>query len=76
MKLSSNTQCTLKVIAHDAAGNVTETEEITFLITPNVFVQFYMNKPLFFGTLGVAALIMGGLWFVLAKRKKESEENK
>lgn len=73
---SLNDWQTLKVIAHDAAGNVTEAEEITFLITPNVFVQFYMNKPLFFGTLGVAALIMGGLWFVLAKRKKESEENK
>ena len=70
---SFNDWQTLKVIVHDAAGNRTETEEMTFLITPNVWVQFYRNQPVFLGTLGSAALLMGGVWYALAKKKKAAD---
>lgn len=71
---SSNEWQTMKVTAFDAAGNEKETEELRFLITANIFVQFYMNKPLLYGSI-VILLGAGGIWwFLAAKRKKKNEE--
>ena len=69
---SSNHWQTLKVYALDGAGNVTETEELTFLITPNIFVQFYRNQPVFYGTIGITVLLFGCTWFAFAKKKQRS----
>lgn len=48
---SSNQWQTLKAAARDCTGNEVLTEEIAFLVTPNVLVQFYNHKPLFYGSL-------------------------
>lgn len=70
---SSNHWQTLKAVIYDAAGNLSETEEIRFLITPNIFIQFYMNKPLFFGSITLIAAT-GGIWWFMAVKKKKKEE--
>ncbi len=72
---SANHWQTMSVTAYDAAGNEKTTEEIRFLITSNLLVQFYMNKPLFYGVCAGVLVLGGGLiWFVIAKRKKKEEE--
>ena len=72
---SANHWQTMAVTAYDAAGNEKTTEEIRFLITSNLLVQFYMNKPLFYGVCAGVLVLGGGLiWFVIAKRKKKEEE--
>lgn len=67
---SANDWQTLGITVYDAAGNCTKLEEMTFLITANVFVQFYMNRPLFFGAIGGVAVI-GGVWWSLAVKKRK-----
>ncbi len=72
---SANHWQDMEVTAYDAAGNEQTTESIRFLITSNILVQLYMNKPLFYGVCAGALVLGGGLiWFVLAKRRKDDEE--
>lgn len=74
---SANHWQEMSVTARDAAGNEETAETIRFLITSNIFVQFFMNKPLFYGTLiALAAAAAGGwrLWIVLKKRKDKEEQ--
>ncbi len=72
---SANHWQDMEVTAYDAAGNEQTTESIRFLITSNILVQFYMNKPFFYGVCAGALVLGGGLiWFVLAKRRKDDEE--
>lgn len=65
---------TLKVTAYDAAGNEKSSEEIRFLITSNIFVQFFMNKGLFYGTVTALAFFLTGIWqlAVLFRKKKRT----
>ena len=61
----------------DAAGNTEISEEMRVLVTANIFVQFFMNKPVFYGTLGGTALLAALLWwFLVGKKKKEEEQAK
>lgn len=76
---SANHWQTLSVRAYDAAGNISEQEkeeEISFLITSNIFVQFFMNKILFCSTLAIVLILGAGIWWflILGKKKKEEEE--
>ena len=73
---SANHYQTLKVKVVDAADNDPVVEELSFLITANLFVQFYMNKPLFYGSLGSLAGLGGLWWFLIGKKKKDEEEQK
>lgn len=72
MKSASHWQ-NLRVVSEDKAGNRKESDTIRCLLTPNVLVQFINNRPLFFGTLGFAALAALLIYFILAKRKKKEE---
>jgi hypothetical protein len=54
---------TLSVTARDAAGNQCTSDEIRFLLTPDLLVQFYMNKKLLFSTL--LLLFLGGFGIFL-----------
>ncbi|MCD8195647.1 MAG: Ig-like domain repeat protein [Lachnospiraceae bacterium] len=75
---SANHWQSIRVTALDVAGNVRTASVERFLITPNIFVQFYMNKVLFWSTVGVAlllALLAGRRYFLIAaKRRKKKEE--
>ena len=69
--VSQNDWQTLQVSARDRAGNEITSEEITFLVTPNLLVQFYHQKPLFYGSLsGVLVIGVGAL--LAYKRKIKS----
>lgn len=80
----------VRIVAEDMSGNILDTDEKTgnsdyvfkpsydFIrnqtVSTNIFVRFYANKPLFFGTIifGVAACS----WFfiIIFKRRKDDEE--
>ena len=69
-----NSWQTLEVYAEDQAGNQAEIKEITFLITPNLWIQFYNNKPLFYGSVitTVFAVVAGVGCLAYSKRKRKS----
>ena len=62
----------LVVKSYDAAGNFTETQEIRFLITANLLVQFYRNQTLFYGSIGTVVFFGGCLGIFMKKRKKNT----
>ncbi len=64
----------VKAVATDAAGNVAESEPMSVLVTSNIFVQFYSNKPVMFGSIGGVALIAAAIYMVLSKKKKNPSE--
>ena len=65
---SSNQWQSIRVTASDAAGNRRELKERTFLITPNLFIQFFMNKKLFYRSLGGLAAVWAVTWYFLFRR--------
>ena len=83
----SNKWQTIEIKARDAAGNdlgTLRSEDgeltsksakvvMTVLVTPNVLVQYYMNKPVFFGSLGVVVLAAALIILFILKRRKEEE---
>ena len=84
----SNQWQTIRVTAKDAAGNILGSEEertengvvltadglmVTVLITPNIMVQYYMNKPLFFGSIAVVVVIIAIIVVILVRRRKQEE---
>lgn len=74
---SANHWQDIEVAVTDAAGNEEVSEEMRVLVTANIFVQYFMNKPLFYGSLGTLAAIAALLWwFLIGKKKKENEEAK
>ena len=64
----------VKVEAMDAAGNTVVQEFVNFYVTTDLWVRFYNDKPLFYGSIGGTTLGLGGLlWFLFGRRKKEEE---
>ena len=72
---SKGTYQTIKLIAYDAAGNPTEPLEYEVLVTSSWWIQFYMNKPLFFGSISAVALLVVLLLVLVVKRRKKDNEN-
>ncbi len=76
----------LVVYAIDAAGNgekisdtelpanVEKVEE--FYVTTNLWVRYYTNKPLFFGSIAGAIFVTGLMVFIVVYKKKKDEGNK
>ena len=64
----------IKIVCTDAAGNEQTTEITDFYVTTNLFVRYFNNKVLFFGSIGgiilIAALIV--VLIVLKKRNKDA----
>ena len=81
---SANNFQTIEVTASDAAGNIQrmisngdeQKESLSILVTPNIMVQYYMNKPLFYGSI-IGAVVIAGLiiFLVVWKRRKEEGKN-
>lgn len=42
------------------------------LVTPNIVVQYYMNKPVFFGSLGVLAALAAVIVVIIMRRKQQN----
>ena len=65
----------LKVVSVDVAGNASDETTVRYLLTGNLLVQYYNNKPIFYGSLIVLAAVV--IFIVLLfKRKKEREKEK
>lgn len=71
---SSHRWQSLKVTAYDAAGNRQELKKIKFLITANPFIQFFMNKKLFYGSMGSLVLIWAGVWYLLSMKYRKAAQ--
>lgn len=71
---SANRWQTLSVKAYDAARNPSDQTVVSFLITPNILVQFFMNKILFYGTFALFVMLGAGIWWFLILRRKKKEE--
>ena len=66
----------VKIVCTDAAGNE-QTEEITnFYVTTNLFVRYYNNKPLFFGSIAAVVVIAGVVIALAAGKKKKNDKEK
>lgn len=61
----------LSVSATDAAGNTAVSEKIRVLVTANILIQFYRNKPLLYGSIVLAAAAGGSCWILFEKKKKD-----
>ena len=62
----------VKVVCTDAAGNELVEEITDFYVTTNLFVRYYNNKALFFGSIGGVILIAGlAIALEVAKKKKK-----
>ena len=69
-----NTWQTLWIEGRDMAGNQESTEKMEFLISENIWVQFYNHKLLFWGCVtGVACCMLGVTVMVIHKRRKEQK---
>lgn len=74
----------LVVYAIDAAGNgekISDTElpanaeEVEdFYVTTNLWVRYYTNKPLFFGSIAGVIVLAGLIVFLVVYKKKKNEE--
>ena len=76
-----NTAQTVRIVVEDLAGNITDTDADTFssvyefhksvTVSTNIFVRWYANKPLFWGSIGGTTVLAAALWyFISSKRKK------
>ena len=60
----------IRVTAYDAAGNRGELETGRFLVTPDLLVQFFMDKRLFYGSMGGMAAVWAGAWHMMFRRRR------
>lgn len=64
----------VKVVAKDAAGNEEIKEAKDFYVTTDLWIRFFNNKPLFYGSMAAVVLLLGLVLFLLLKKKKEEEK--
>lgn len=64
----------VKIVCTDAAGNE-QVEEITgFYVTTDIWVRYYNNKVLFFGSIAGALVLAGLIVFLVVYKKKKNEK--
>lgn len=77
---SANSWQNIEITSEDAAGNqLGQTKEndkaqpvvMKILVTPNIVIQYYMNKPLFYGSIAAIAIMIGLIVFLIWRKKKE-----
>ena len=67
----SNTYQTVYVVCTDAAGNKTQSDTYTVLVTSNALLRWYYNLPVFIGTLLVLLTLIVLLTFLIRRKAKE-----
>ena len=64
----------VKIVCTDAAGNVTVEEITNFYVTTDMFVRYFNNKPLFFGSIGGVVAAAGLIVFLIVKKRKKDDD--
>ncbi|MFI3170093.1 MAG: hypothetical protein R3Y06_09130 [Faecalibacterium sp.] len=64
----------LMVQLEDAAGNLSNVTDISFMLTNNIFIRWYANKVLFYGSLVLATVLIAMSFVLVAKRRNKQEE--
>lgn len=84
---SANHWQSIEITAEDAAGNVLGQSEqklegepvvLRILVTLNIVIQYYMNKPLFYGSIAAVVVMLGLIVFLVWRkmvRKKKIKNN-
>lgn len=79
---------TVRLVATDLAGNVTDTSAESFstndlyvfndtvTVSTNFFVRWYANAPLFWGSIIGVILLIAIIWFIILWKRKKDEEEK
>ena len=57
---SSNKFQKVIIKAYDKAENEPTEAKLNILVTTNAFVQYYNNKPVFYGSIGGGVVLIGG----------------
>lgn len=71
----SSSKQDVTVVAWDAAGNKSKELKATgVLVTNDSFVLWMNNLPLMVGTIVAIVVVAGGIYMVVAKKRKENEE--
>ncbi len=81
-----NTSQNIRLIITDIAGNITDTASDDFdtkdmyqfydtiTLSTNLFVRWFANKPLFYGSIGGAVLLLIGIGFLIAYANKKKKK--
>ena len=69
--LSADNWQEIRVTGMDAAGNEVAVDGISVLITTNLWIQLYQNKPLFVAFTAVAGIVLGGVGFLAFFMKRK-----
>lgn len=73
---SAGSYQTVQIKAYDAAGNEIASDEYSVLVTSSAWIQFYMNKPLFYGVIAAIIIALALIIFFIGKRRKDDDEKK
>lgn len=82
--LEDSTPQSVQIVVEDISGNITDTASEDFesayvfndsvTVSTNIFVRWFANKPLFWGSIAGVIGLITVFWFIIAKRRKEKEE--
>lgn len=70
---TSNHAHKVKIVCRDAAGNEASQEITGFYVTTNLWVRYFNNKPLFYGSILAMVSALGLIVFIVVKKRKKEE---
>jgi len=80
----SSSRQSVRLVVEDMAGNITDTSAENFesayvfnsdvTVSTNIFVRWFANKPLFFGSIGGVGAAAAAAWYFLIFKRREGEE--
>lgn len=69
---ASNHWQNFKVVSSDLAGNTSDETTVRYLLTDNLLIQYFNNKPIFFGSLIALAAVVVVIILLVRRKKKQT----